>query len=293
MRSCIYCGRELEKGEVCNCAGAAARRTSTSDTSNNSQSNTTNQTNYNNYNTTNNTTNNTYHTGYTERENPVKRAWERRRTKATARKNSRGNYSNRGVWELIKRVVFAPVDAVSNPGYISKATALVISMISGAIINLCLYFLRTGAIRSPFGIVLSLITINPLQSYSNLFYIITSIISGAIAGILMFFVFAGTFSLISKFVFKQRIQFWELAPRFSLTVIPLVLTSVIGILFGTLSSTSLAILIICGLVGMVILTYEALRTVLIAYPPNKVMYATILGFLIVGAVICYMIRLSI
>ena len=292
MRSCIYCGRELEKGEVCSCAGAAARRNSKA-SGGNTNSDSQSQSNYNNYNTTNNTTNNTYHTGYTGHENPVKRAWEKRRAKAAARKNSRGSYSNRGLWELIKRVIFSPVDAVSNPGYISKSVTLVLAMISGAIINLCLYFLRTGAIRTPFGIVLSLITINPVQSYSNLFYIITSIISGAIAGILMFFIFAGTFWLISKFVFKQRIQFWELSPRFSLTVIPLVLTSVIGILFGTLSSTSLAILIICGLVGMVILTYEAMRTVLIAYPPNKVMYATVLGCLIFAAFICYIIRLSI
>ena len=55
----------------------------------------------------------------------------------------------------------------------------------------------------------------------------------------------------------------------------------------------MAILIICGLVGMVILTYEAMRTVLIAYPPNKVMYATVLGCLIFAAFICYIIRLSI
>lgn len=293
MRSCIYCGRELEKGEVCNCPGAAARRSanSTNNTNNTAHSDTNGQTQNNQ--SSHNSYNNTYHTGYTARENPVKRAWERRRTRATARRNS-GEHKHfwSGLWGFIKRFVISPVDTISNPGYISKGTALTLAMISGAIINLCLYFLRTGAVRTPFGIVLSLITANPMQSYSNLFYIVTSLISGAIAGILLFFIFAGIFYFISKLVFRQSIRFWDFAPRFSLTPMPLVMLSIIGILIGTLSSTSLAIMIICGLVGMVILTYEALRTILVSYPSGKVMYATVLGYLIFAAIICYIIRLS-
>lgn len=303
MRSCIYCGRDLEPGEQCNCPGAVARRRAKEAASGTSQQQSTNtNTNNNSYTGSNS---NTYQTGYTHRDNVFKNAWEKSRAKAHARKNERraaaarakssGNDMSgfwKNLWRIITRLVISPVDTVSNPGYLSKGTALMLAAISGGIINLCFYFLKTGAVRSPFGLALSLLTLNPLNTYSNLLYIALNILSGAVSGILIFFIYSGIFYLINRFIFRLRTPFWSFAPRLALTPIPLVLASVIGILLGTLSSTTLAILIICGIIGMVVLTYEALRTEWIAHSPGRVMYAMLLGCFVFTAIICYIFRLS-
>lgn len=302
MRSCIYCGRELKDGEVCNCAGAVARRNAkehTSQTSATSQS-----TQYDNQpnNNTAGTQSNSYRTGYTHQDSAFKNAWEKRKAKFRARKNahhatksangptSKGFWKN--LWSLFVRFLVSPIDTISNPGYISSGTALMFSAISGGIINLCLYFLRSGAVRTPFGIVLSLLSLHPLTSYANLLNMVFSLLSGAVSGILIFFIYAGIFYLLNRLIFRQRVQFWDFSGRLALVPLPLVLTSIIGILFGMLSSTTLAILIVCGLIGTVIATYEALRTEWISYPPGKVLYTMLLGCFIFTTFICYIFRLS-
>lgn len=301
MRSCIYCGRELKDGEQCSCPGAVARRRAKEASSGGSQKQEpNNNTQY--TRPTDQDSSSSYRTGYTHRDNVFKNAWEKTRAKARARKNARRAAADstkanaagfwRGLWRLIVRLIVSPIDTVSSPGYISKGTALMIAAISGGIINLCFYFLKTGAVRSPFGLALSLLTLNPLNTYSNLLYIVLHILSGAISGILIFFIYSGIFYLINRFIFRLRTSFWDFSARLSLTPIPLVLASVIGIILGTLSSTTLVILIICGVIGMVVLTYEALRTEWIAHSPGRVMYAMLLGCFVFTAIICYIFRLS-
>lgn len=309
MRSCIYCGRELKDGEQCTCPGAVARRRAKAAAGSTSGEST--GASHEQYGSADSSRaadssaqysqqqSSSYQTGYTHRDNPIKNAWEKSRQKAHARKSARrssGSYSSSGfwreLWRLMVRLVKSPVDTVSNPGYISKGTALMLSAIAGGIINVCIYFIITGAVRSPFGIALSLLTLNPVRSYSNLLYILLNLLSGAVSGILIFFIYAGIFWLINRFIFRLRTPFWDFAPRMSLTPIPLVLASIIGILLGTLSSTTLAILVICGMIGMVVLTYEALRTEWISLSPGKVMYSMLLGCFVFTAVICYIFRLS-
>lgn len=292
MRSCIYCGRDLKDGEVCNCPGAQARRNAKETSGSkseqkNARENTHSQ-------TKQNQQYNSYQTGYVRNDGPFKRAKDKFYARANANRNgavSHGHFWG-DLWRFIKRFVAAPIETIQNPGYISIGTAFVISMITGAIINLCLYFLMTGAVRTPFGIMLSLITINPVKSYSNLLYICLSMISGAVSGILIFCIYSGIFMIINRLIFRQNTSFRDFAPRLSLTTIPLALASIIGILFGTLSSTTLAILVICGIIGMVILTYEALRTEWISFSTGRTMYSMMLGMFIFTAIICYIIRLS-
>lgn len=291
MRSCAYCGRDLQDGEQCNCPGAVARRENKKNNTNS----------YANKNHNDNRT--SYHTGYTQKENPLKRAWKKNRMKAAARRNaykSKNNYTNtpmdqgfwKNLWKFIAKFVVSPIETIANPGYINKGTVLVLAGIQGAIINLCIYFLRTGAVRSPFGIALSLITFNPMRSYSNLMYIGLAILSGIISGILIFFIYSGIFYFLNRFIMRQRTLFWDFSQRLVLTPIPFTAISVLGILFGMISSTTLAIMVLIGLVSMIILTYEALKTEWISFSNSRVFYMTILGLFIFTSIICYIIRLS-
>lgn len=285
MRSCIYCGRDLKDGEACECPTAQAKRNAKKASADNTDDK--RKTSDKQYNTS-------YQTGYVRKDGPFKKLKDKIHARANASKRCgtpRGHFWG-DLWRFVKRFIFAPIETIQNPGHISLGMSVVIAMLSGAIINLCLYFIRTGAVRSPFGIVLSLITINPINSYSNLLYICLSLISGAVSGILIFYIYAGIFMLINRCIFRQLTPFRSFAPRFSLTAIPIALASIIGILFGTLSSTTLAILIICGLIGAIVLTYEALRTEWISYSSGRVMYSMMLGMFVFTSIICYIIRLS-
>ena len=289
MRSCIYCGRELNQGEVCNCPQAVARRNSKqgSDTSNQSTAYNQNK-------------QNTYHTGYTAKQSRAKHSWEKQKPKAQARKNAykarkatmpKGFWSN--LWRFIARFVISPVETIANPGYISQGAAMVVSGISGAIISLCLCLMLVGVARTPYNLLASAMSFGPILLYQRMMYMGISLVSGFIGGIIVFVIFAGILCLINRFIFRRRTAFWDFAPRFSLTLIPIALMSIVGILFGMFSSTTLAILVICGFIGSVVLTYESLKTEWISYPPGKVMYSMMLGYFAFTAIICYLIRILI
>lgn len=289
MRSCIYCGRELNKGEVCNCPQAVARRNSKQGSDTNSQSTAYNQNNQ-----------NTYHTGYTAKQSRAKHLWEKHKAKSQARKKAykakkaampKGFWSN--LWHFIVRFVISPVETIANPGYISRGAAMVVSGISGALISLCLYLMFAGVARTPYNLAASVMSFGPIRMYQRMMYMGFSIINGLVGGILVFLIFAGIFCLINRFIFRRRTAFWDFAPRFSLTMVPIALMSIVGILFGMFSSTTLAILVICGVIGSVVLTYESLKTEWVSYPPCKVMYSMMLGYFAFTSIICYLIRILI
>lgn len=289
MRSCIYCGRDLNQGEVCNCPQAVARRNAKQDSDTNSQSTAYNQNNQ-----------NTYHTGYTAQQSRAKHSWEKHKAKSQARKKAykakktampKGFWSN--LWRFIVRFVVSPVETIANPGYISRGAAMVVSGISGALISLCLYLMFIGVARTPYNLAASVMSFGPIRMYQRMMYTGFSIISGFVGGMLVFLIFAGIFCLINRFIFRRRTAFWDFAPRFSLTMIPIALMSIVGILFGMFSSTTLAILVICGIIGSVVLTYESLKTEWISYPPGKVMYSMMLGYFAFTSIICYLIKIFI
>lgn len=293
MRSCAYCGRDLADGEQCNCPQAVARRNGNNngtDNQNNSQHTSESQ------NTTSghsgwNYTHGSYQTGYTKKENKFKRTWERRKAKAQARVKT----NHAGLWNevssCVKRAFRSPVDAMINPRIMSSKAIVLLSAIQGAIIWLCMYLLRKGVVRSPFGLMLSILTVNPYKS-NSLLWILATIVSGALGGILFFVIYNGIFCLIDKFIFRQNGSFWNMAQRLICAPIPFTLICVIGCVFGLISSTSLAIMIICGIIAMLALTYEALKAQWVSYSSTKILYSMMLGFFIIVSIICYIIRLA-
>ncbi|MDD6482998.1 MAG: hypothetical protein PUF72_00260 [Clostridiales bacterium] len=287
MRSCIYCGKELEKDEKCSCPQAQAHRRAREAAQGQPNESGKEQTGY----QYTNQQSNTYHTGYTKRENAIKHAWEKHR----AKKRARAKNGNTGVWDDIWQsfvnTIKAPVNAVTNPRYISRASIVLLAMIQGAVIWLCMYFLRTGIVRSPFGLMMSIITINPGKA-SSLLWMLMTIVSGALGGVVFFVIYSGVFYLINRYIFKRRSGFWNFSQRMILTSVPFTLICIIGCVFGLISSTTLAIMIVCGATAMIALTYEALRSEWISQSSTSVMYSMMVGFFIIVSIICYLIRLS-
>lgn len=282
MRSCVYCGRELEKGEVCNCPASAARRNAAEKTSDSEHKRDGNS--YNpNYNK------NTYTTGYTKKESKFKQAWERHKMKKNVRTANENISEN--VVGVLKRFFKSPIETVINPPYMSKLLVMVLVALQGALAWLSMYFILTNVRRGPFAMLATFLSFNG-QGYKNIVEMLLTVISGAISGVIVYFVYSGVFFGINRLIFRLNTRFWDFSQRLALTGIPLALVGAVGAVFSTFSSTTLIILMLCGAASWVVLTYEGLKTEWVTKSSGKTMYAMMLGFFIIFSVVCYLVRLS-
>lgn len=286
MRSCIYCGRELEKGEVCNCPQSAARRNAKNNNTSSAESGSEKKES-NSYNP--NYNQNTYTTGYTQKESKAKRAWERHKMKRSVSNDGRTMSSN--VFAILKQFFKSPVETVINPPHIGKAVVILLTAIQGALIWLSMFFILTNVRRGPFAMLAGLISFDG-RGYRNILQMLLTALSGAISGVLIYFIYSGVFYGINRLIFRFNTRFWDFSQRFALTGIPLALVGVVGALFSTFSSTTLVILMLCGAASWAVLTYEGLKTEWVTKSSGKTVYAMMLGFFVIFSVICYMVRLS-
>lgn len=290
MRSCIYCGRELEKGEVCMCPQSAARRarmaqenSAESGSQSDKKANTAGS---------ERSERTTYKTGYTKPQSKFKRAWNRHKMRRENRKRVNADGFFRELISFVKSFIKSPVDKIINPPDIGKAAMLTIAAVQGAVMWLSLYFVYTGVNRSIFSILGSVIGFGGMEGYSVIASMLICILLGAVSGIVLFFLYTGIFYCINRFILKNKSRYWDFSTRLSLTGIPLTVLGIFGVLFSFFSLTTLAILLLCGLVSLVVLTYEALRTEWINKSPGTVMYSMMVGFFVFLTVICYLIRIS-
>ena len=299
MRSCIYCGRELEKGEVCSCPQSVQRRnaknaenkTETQHTDNNQSENAGASSGT--YNPNYNSSSTSYQTGYTKKESKVKKAWERYKMKHFvhhASADAKGFFGN--LFSLVKNFIKSPVETVINPQNIGKATMLFIAALQGAAVWLCLYFIMNNVKRGPFALLASLLAFNGARGYAVIFQMLMTILSGTVSGIILFFLYSGIFYAINKLIFKIDTRYWDFSQRLVLTGIPTTVIAVLGAVCSIFSSTTLMIFLLCGAVSWVVLTYEALRTEWVSKTPGKTMYAMMLGFFVFFSIICYLIRIA-
>lgn len=294
MRSCIYCGKELEKGEVCDCPQSVAHRKAKETNSGSSASEKSYSTagdSSGSYNTNHNST--SYQTGYTKKESRAKHAWNRYKMKRSVHRSSsnpKGFFRN--LINVIRDFLISPVGGVMHTSGIGKGTMLTIAAVQGAVIWLCLYFIMTNVRRGPFAILASLLAFNGMQGYTNILHMLMALLSGTVSGILLFFIYSGIFYAINRFIFRLNTRYWDFSQRLAMTGIPMTVIGIFGALCSLFSSTTLMIFMICGAVSWVVLTYEALRTEWISKTPGKTMYAMMLGFLVFFSVICYLIRLA-
>lgn len=283
MRSCIYCGRELEKGEVCNCPQSAARRIQKQQESENAKNNTKK--------TESESGRTTYKTGYTGRQSKFDRAKGRYK----ARKAERTAESSKGAvktfFNFVKEFIKTPVDKVINPPQIGKAVMLVIAAAQGAVAWLGMFFLYTGMNRSVFGILGKLLGFGGLAGYSAIAKMLLCALLGAVSGIVLFFMYTGVFWLINRFIFKSQTEYWDFSTRLSLIGIPFTALGALGVAFSIFSLRTLMLLLICGLISSVVLMYEALKTEWISRSSGAVMYAMIGGLFILFTVLLNLIRI--
>ena len=286
MRSCIYCGRELEKGEVCDCPQSVAHRvgkqqssaerkneTKTEDKKSDKKQEKT-QSNYSNpY-----KTETSYKTGYAGTE-----------ATRTSNINPKGFFGELG--RYIVRFIKSPIDTISNPPHLGKVAIMTIAALQGVVLWLCMFFILRGGGVGPLKILTSLMNFNGGAGYSLVLQIILCMVSGAISGVILFFLYSGIFWLINRFVMRLKTAYWEFSIRLASTWIPFSVICAIGVILSMLSPVTLMILILCGAVSVAVLTYEALRTEWISKSPSQVLYAMMLGYFVFFTVVCYLITI--
>ena len=192
---------------------------------------------------------------------------------------------------ILKQFFKSPVETVINPPYMSKLLIIVLTALQGALVWLSMYFILTNVRRGPFAMLAACLSFNG-HGNQNILEMLFTVLSGAISGVMLYFIYSGVFYGINRLVFRFDTRFWDFSQRFALTGIPLAVVGVAGALFSTFSSTTLMILMLCGAASWVVLTYEGLKTEWITKTSGKTAYAMMLGFFIIFSVICYMIRLS-
>ena len=185
---CIYCGRDLEKGEVCNCPQSAAYRAAKEKSS---QTKSETKESHKSYNSNPYRTENSYRTGYAGRESKFERVKTRFHTKRAAKKSTRNGSVNpdgfvRGFLRYIADFIKSPVDKITNPGHIGKASIMAIAALQGAVLWLCVFFVMRGGTVSPFKLLSSAMGLSG-EGYGLVGMIILIILSGALSGIVFYF----------------------------------------------------------------------------------------------------------
>lgn len=278
MRSCIYCGKELEKGEKCTCAKSTANRKTNTDNT---------QYKYNDPERTQ------YQTGYTKKESRFKKAFEKARAKRTIKRNKIDKSFWQTQLERFKEALLDPVSSVQNPKDMGMGAMLLLWALLGAVMWLCLYFIVTNVPRGPFSMLANVMSFNGIAGYKIIGYMLMTLASGAVSGIILFLAYTGVFFAINRFVFRDRITAYKaICQRLALTAVPFTAVCVIGALISSFSSTTLMILLLCGAMSFTVLTYEALKAQWAYIKPGKVVYGMTLGMFILFTLICYIIRIS-
>ena len=287
MRECIYCGRQLEKGEVCTCAMSAAKRRERE------------------------AAEKTEPKKEDKRAERESRAQEKARQKENkrrekerareAKRNARASSAPgsgiagvfRNVWELIKSFILSPVETVMNPGRMGKAEIFILAAIEGIICGLCAFSIITGAARGPLSFLGNVLGFRGMAGYSILLGWLMSAVSGAIGGLVVFFIYSGIFYLVNRFIFRGFIGYWDFIRRFVFVAMPIAAVGLIGIVLGMFSQQMFFLMLIAGMAGSVVLTYELLRSVWHTKSPAVVMYTMMLCIFVFMMIISGIMQLSI
>ena len=271
----MYCGRELAKGEKCTCPQSIMRRggsaqssseTGKSGADNNQNTQNTQNTQY----TQNQGT--SYKTGYAGKDSPFERA----RNRYKAKRAARGAKPIVGTWRDIWSAVISPVETVTNPPNFGIAAMLIIAAVMGALLWLGAYFVLAGGGVGPFRLAAAMMGFG--GGYPLIARIGLTLLSGAVAGVIMFFVYTGIFYFIGRFIVRVRTPYWQFCVRLVTAWIPFTVICIIGALLSLLSPLTLAALILCGAAITAALTYVALKTEWYSVPPSKTLLSMLLGY---------------
>jgi len=288
MRSCIYCGRELAPGEKCSCRQSAQHRPGGEPQQEQKKTENT----YSGYNDPNRTE---YRTGYTKKDNIFTRMREKARARSNAKQNSRVNvkYEGRRFWQTVLEAIRSPIDNVRNPSMLKLVQMLLLWAVQGALAWLCIFFILSHAARGPFAMLANLLAFHGVAGYQTVGYVLLSLLSGAVAGVVGFFLYTGVLYGINRLLLRDKMtRYEEFCQRLAFTAVPFSIIALVGSLLSLISITTLIVLLCCGAAIFVVLTYEALRTQWSGINANRVIYMMMLGFFVIATVAGYVIRLS-
>ena len=99
------------------------------------------------------------------------------------------------------------------------------------------------------------------------------------------FVDVGIFFAVNKWIVRQFSPYREFIKRFAFVALPISVLGAFSIVLGLFSKTTLLLLLTCGVIGSVIITYEILRSVWYKKSPTQIMYlmmACIFIFLLIS-----------
>lgn len=253
MRSCVYCGKTLEKGEKCNCFRSIQAR----EAKNKAENTTKTDSSYYNF-------NNTYTTGYTKKEK--KNRFEKIRRKW---KELRYNKKSNGFRELITSFLKDPVNKIANPFSLSPLQLAFMVWIEGIILAGGGYFLSSLS-----GKAISVLPV--IREYSIMSFLLTALFGGLALALAILMVF-GVFWCIDRFILKRTTPFFEFAIRLCYAALPVAVLGIAGIIMGFFSIYTLLILYVAGIVMWIILTYESLKCEWSFISPSRVFYLVSAG----------------
>ena len=285
MRTCMYCGRELGEGEKCDCSASRARR---GETFEQAQSSADNDSGVKAEQKTEKKTEKKtrYSTGYAGGDNRFERARDRYRAKRAAKKDSGDGFFSE-MWHYIVSAVKNPVDSVTNPRSLGKGAILLIAALAGAVMWLSVFFIARGGTVGPLRLLASAMGFG--EGWSLIAKILAAILSGAVAGVVVFFLYSGIFYLINRFVMRMKTPYWSFCERLTAAWIPFTVICLIGSLCGLFSAVTLTALLLCGAAVLAALTFEGLKTEWISYPPSKVLIAMMLGYFVFFVIMGHLI----
>lgn len=263
MRSCIYCGRDLEKGEKCTCPGSVnarrSRESAESHTYTNADTGSTNG----------GWQENTYRTGYTQKK---KRKFSFKKPnfkKPEFKKNAKE------VTGFTKMFIHDPVNSVSNPGFLKPVQIVLIIIATAVFVSLCGFFI--GSRFMPI-----IYNIKSLLKYT---------LSGTLTAILLEMGFILVLYLINRFMLRRKVAFMTFAQRPVAALIPLMLFALLGSLLSFFAIPSTIMLLLTGFVLNIILTYEAMRSEWSFMPASRAMYTLGIAYFIFFIVVFNILRL--
>lgn len=278
-RSCMYCGRELEQGEKCNCA-AAVRMRAEKQSNQNSNTNTSQQSAY-----------------QSASSAQPKKTWQQRREEAKARREKRKKerpiknrtYNKSGgareLFEYIAACIQTPVFKASNPGYIGMGKSMLLVGLQGFVVSAALFLSTSAMKKGLFGILSMALGFKGVAGWKNILQLLVSAISGTALGFMQYFLMCAIFFVIGKLAVRSTATYKDYVEKFVPCTVPLTLLGLLGVIFAVFSPSTLIIMLICGVVLEVILVYESLRAQWHTKPDFTVY--TIVGGLFIYAVLFY------
>ena len=163
----------------------------------------------------------------------------------------------------------------------------------GVTCGLGAFSIRTCAARGPLSFLGYVVGVRGMAGYSILLGWLMSAVSGAIGGIVIFFIYSGIFYLVNRFIFRGFIGYWDFVRRFVFVAMPIAAVGIIGIVLGMFSQHMFFLMLIAGLAGSVVLTYELLRSVWHTKSPAVVMYTMILCIFVFMTIITGIMQVSV